>query len=392
MTGRRALLALTVALAATGVVVVRGAATQQDSPTGASVRIVTPEEGDYLSGVVMLRAEVSPPEVVGQVEELVFWVDGRVVCRLQAPPFECEWDAGRRVEARQVRVVVRTAQGQLVHTVRTGELDLSETVDVDAVQVVTVVKDAAGEFVRGLPRDAFRVYEDDVPQPLSHFASEKIPLELVAAIDISGSMKRAMPQVKSAAGQFLQGLEEGHEVTVLAFNDNLFTLARRGTDPSARARVLDRLAAWGSTALYDAIVSGLEQLSRRPGRRAMVLFTDGDDKLSHATLEAVVRRVESSDATLYMIGQGQAATNARLQELLTRLAAISGGKAFFEADADRLGGVFDDILEDLSNQYLLTYQPGEMIKDGRWRSIRVEVDGPGYEVRARQGYRPVRVR
>jgi Ca-activated chloride channel family protein len=296
------------------------------------------------------------------------------------------------VEARQVRVVVRTAQGQLVHTVRTAELDLSETVDVDAVQVVTVVKDAAGEFVRGLPRDAFRVYEDDVLQPLSHFASEKIPLELVAAIDISGSMKRAMPQVKSAAGQFLQGLEEGHEVTVLAFNDNLFTLARRGTDPSARARVLDRLAAWGSTALYDAIVSGLEQLSRRPGRRAMVLFTDGDDKLSHATLELVIRRVESSDATLYMIGQGQAATNERLQQLLVRLAATSGGKAFFEAEASALGPVFDDILEDLSNQYLLTYQPGEIVKDGRWRSIRVEVDGPGYQVRARQGYRPIRVR
>ena len=367
-------------------------ATPVSTQTEPAVHIVSPAEGAYLSGVVQLRAEITPAGSAEQVEELVFWVDGRVVCRLQAPPFECEWDAGRRVDARQIRVVVRTPGGRLVHAVRTSKLDLAETVDVDAVQVITVVKDATGGFVRGLPRAAFRVYEDDVLQALSHFASEKIPLELVTAIDISGSMKRAMPQMKAAAKQFLLGLEEGHEVTVLAFNDNLFTLARRGTDPRARARVVDRLASWGSTALYDAILSGLEQLSRRPGRRAMVLFTDGDDKLSHATLDAVVRRVESSDATLYMIGQGQAATNKELQQLLSRLATLSGGRAFFEVDAAALNQVFADILEDLSNQYLLTYQPESIIKDGGWRGIRVEVDGPGYQVRARQGYRPVRVR
>ena len=356
---------------------------------GLAIRITSPEDGAYVSGPITLRAEVSPPDAAAEVTEVVFFVDGQVVCRLHAPPFECEWDAGPRVEAHVVRVVARTGSGRLVHAVRVKKLDFTETVDVDAVQVIAVVTDAQGQFVRGLDREAFRVFEDEVAQTISHFASERIPLELVAAIDISGSMKPAMPQVKAAARRFVTSLDPSHDVTVLAFNENLFTLARRGTDPAARGRAVDRLAAWGSTALYDAILQGLDLLGRRPGRRALVAFTDGDDKLSHATMDSVVRRVESSDAALYMIGQGQAVQNASLQALLTRLAALSGGRSFFEPDAAKLGGVFDEILTDLSNQYLLTYQPGNLVRDGRWHSIRVEVDGPGYQVRARQGYRPV---
>lgn len=359
----------------------------QDTARGVSIQIVSPTEGAYLSGIVTLRAEVMPPEAVREIREVTFSVDGRVVCRLTGPPLVCEWDAGRRIEARVIRVVATLGTGRATDSVRTRRLDLTEIVDVDAVQVITVVTDAQGRFVKGLPRQAFRVYEDDVPQTIAHFASENIPLELTAAIDISGSMKMAMPQVKAAARRFLLALQPGHEVTLVAFNENLFALARRGTDPQVRTRAVDRLAAWGSTALYDAILYGFDLLSRRPGRRAMVVFTDGDDKVSHASVSSVVRRAESSDAALYMIGQGQAAENQSLQALLTRLATTSGGRAFFEMNIESLQRVFDEILDDLSNQYLLSYQPTIPVEDDRWRSIRIEVDGPGYRVRARQGYR-----
>jgi Ca-activated chloride channel family protein len=359
----------------------------QNASTAVSIRIVSPADGDYVLDLVTLRAEITPPQAVARIEEVVFSVDGRVVCRLEASPLVCEWDAGRRGEAHVIRVVATLPTGRVEATIRTKALPLDETVDVDAVQVITVVTDTQGRFVKGLPREAFHLYEDDVEQKIAHFASENVPLELAAAIDMSGSMKPAMPQVKAAVRGFLLALQPGHEVSLLAFNENLFALSQRGTDPAVRARAVDRLAAWGSTALYDAIVYGFDILSQRPGRRALVVFTDGDDKVSHATVSSVIRRVESSDAALYMIGQGQAAHNAELQALLTRLAGISGGRAFFESDAGRLVPVFDDILEELSNQYLLTYQPRIPVEDDRWRSIRVDVDGPGYQVRARQGYR-----
>jgi Ca-activated chloride channel family protein len=142
--------------------------------------------------------------------------------------------------------------------------------------------------------------------------------------------------------------------------------------------------------LYDALLHGFDLLGRRPGRRAMVVFTDGDDKVSHASVSSVVRRVESHDATLYLVGQGQAATSVPLQRLLTRLASLSGGRAFFETGTDRLNAIFGEILDDLSNQYLITYQPADQRRDDRWRTIRVEIEGAGYHVRARQGYRRCR--
>jgi len=366
------------------------ARTAQDAMAGVEIHITSPADEGYVSGVTALRAEITPLAATARLEEVTFSVDGRIVCRLTSLPLVCEWDAGERVDAHVIRVVATFPEGRVTDSVQTKSLDLAEVVDVDAVQVITVVTDGQGRFVRDLPQEAFHVFEDDAPQTIGHFESENIPLEVTAAIDISLSMKMAMPEVKAAVRRFLLSLQPGHEVTIIAFNENLWTLARRGTDPRARARVVDRLNAWGSTALYDAIMYGYDLLGQRSGRRAMVIFTDGDDKVSHATVEAVVRRAESSDATLYMIGEGQAADNPELQALLTRLADISGGRAFFETDPERLAPIFDDILQDLSNQYLISYQPTNPVVDDRWRTIRVEVDGPDYHVRARQGYRRVR--
>jgi VWFA-related protein len=379
-----------VAVCASALAQAPGTRPPEDALPGVAIRLLSPIDDAYVSGIVTLRAEITPRAAAARIAEVTFSVDGQMVCRLVAAPLACEWDAGRRVEAHVIRVVASFPEGRVTDSVRTKALDLAEIVDVDAVQVITVVTDEGGRFVSNLPREAFHVYEDGVPQTIAHFASENIPLEVTAAIDISGSMKIAMPHVKAAVRGFLLALQPGHELTLIAFNENLFTLARRGADPRTRARAVDRLAAWGSTALYDAIVYGYDLLGRRAGRRAMVVFTDGDDKVSHATEASVVRRAESSDATLYMIGQGQAADREPLQALLSRLAAISGGRAFFESDPERLAGIFDDILQDLSNQYLISYQPTGPVNDDGWRTISVEVDGPGYQVRARQGYRRIR--
>lgn len=353
-----------------------------------SVAIVSPRDGLPVAGPVQLEAETRPVEALAEVDEATFFVDGRVVCRLTRPPLACAWNAGRTIDTHLVRLVVRWKDGtRSVATARTGALSLGERVDVDAVQLTVVVQDDRGRFVRGLPQDAFQVFQDGRRQTIAHFASERVPLEVVAAIDMSGSMTEAMPQVREAASRFLAALAPDHQVTVLAFNDNVFTLSRRGTTPEARRRALARLTPWGGTALYDAILAALDVLGAQQGRRALVVFTDGADRQSHATFGDVQRRVESSDATMYMIGQGDATTNPALRRLLERLAAVSGGRAFFEARPDALDPVFVQIIEELSSQYLLSYQPDEPVRDGEWHAIRVEVDRGGYRVRARQGFR-----
>ncbi len=352
------------------------------------LRIVSPGEGTYVSGPVLLRALIDPLSSTSSVVSLTFFADGRQVCVLEQPPFECAWDAGGRVREHVIRAVALLESGQrLVQNARTKGLDFAETVDVDIVQVTAVVTDG-GRFVRGLTRKDFRVFEDDVEQEITFFGpAEKVPLELVAAIDVSGSMLRTMPAVKAAAKDFLRALAPQDQVSLLAFNDNLFTLVRRSTDAAARVRTLDRLAAWGGTALYDVTLRALDLVGRQQGRRAIVVFTDGHDESSFAKLEAVVSRVESSDATLYMIGQGDALKSETFQGVLERLANVSGGRSFATGDPGRLEKAFAEIVDDLSNQYLLAYPPKNTKRDGAWRRIRVEVAGGRHAVRARQGYR-----
>lgn len=360
------------------------------NPAGApDVRIVSPDADTYLSGPTLLRAAVEPPSAAASA---TFSVDGRQVCAIERPPFECEWDAGSNVTQRQVRFVVTLAGGgRVVRTVRTKALQFVERVDVDAVQVTVTVTDGNGQFVPGLPRTAFRVFEDGRPQTISHFTSEDVPLELVSAVDISGSMAPVMPKLKAAVKGFLAAVPSKNQVTLIGFNDSIFALARKATDPAERVRAVDRLAPWGATALYDVILRGVDMLGRQVGRKAVVIFSDGEDQGSHVALQDVERRLETSDVTLYMIGQGRGVTQSYLRTIIARLTAPTGGRAFFNESIDELQGIFEELLDELSNQYLVGYQPTNTKRDSTWREIRVEVDGYT-NVRARQGYRAVPLR
>ena len=209
----------------------------------------------------------------------------------------------------------------------------------------------------------------------------------MAAIDISGSMSPAMPKLKTAVKEFLGAVPPQDQVTLVGFNDNIITLTRKNTDPAERMKAVDRLAPWGSTALYDTILRSVEMLGRQAGRKVLIIFTDGEDQGSHATIKDVERRLQSSDVTLYMIGQGRGVTLDLLKRTMERLATPTGGRALFTDSIDELHAAFGDLLDELSNQYLLGYASNSNNgRDDGWRKIKVDVDGH-HEVRARQGYR-----
>jgi VWFA-related protein len=356
----------------------------QAPPSAARLTILSPEPDSYLSGLVTLRAALDPPDAASAV---IFFVDGRQMCVVPAAPFECRWDAGRTISEHQIRIVATLAAGgRVVQTLRTKGVSFADNEDVDAVQVTVTVTDGPRGYVRGLPASAFRVFEDGRPQEISYFANKEVPLELIAAIDISGSMGPVMLKLKRAVQEFLAAVPSGDEVTLLGFNDTVFPLARRAVNPADRVRAVDRMAPWGSTALYDLVLRSIGMLGRQTGRKALVVFTDGEDQGSHATIADVERGLQSSDVTLYMIGQGRGVTNAPLRTVMTRLATPTGGRAIFTENIDELRGAFGELLDELSNQYLLGYVPAAAHRDDRWHSITVDVDGYS-EVRARQGYR-----
>jgi VWFA-related protein len=350
------------------------------------ITILSPPNDSFVSGLTPVKVRVEPADAALVV---TLFADGRQVCTLTHQPFECEWDAGPTIAEHQVRAVAALAAGgRIVSTVRTKGVGFAEHVSVEVVQVTVTVPDGHGKFVRGIPQGAFHVSEDGRPQTITHFASEDVPLELVVAIDISGSMGPSMPKLKMAVKEFLGTVPPQHQVTLLGFNDNVLTLARKATDPADRIKAVDRLAPWGSTALYDVILRGIDMLGRQTGRKALVVFTDGEDQGSHATLSDVERRLQSSDLTLYMIGQGRGVTLESLKKVMERLAVPSGGRALFTENVDALHDAFADLLDELSNQYLLGYASTNTKRDDAWRRIKVDVDGH-HDVRARQGYRAV---
>ena len=360
-------------------------AAQAPSTNAPIFEIRFPAADTFLTGPVVLRTVVDPPSAVTRV---TFFVDAREVCVVVQPPFECDWNAGPDVVERQVRVVATLASGnRLVRTVRTQGLGVTEKVDVDVVQVTVTVTNDRGEFVAGLPQSAFHVLEDGKPQTVTYFASEDVPLELVVAVDISGSMTAAMPKLKQSVKAFLGAVPAENRLSLLGFNDTVFALTRRPTDPpEERMRAVDRLAPWGATALYDVIVRGIDMLGARTGRKALIVFSDGEDQGSHVTLDQVEQRLQASDVTLYMIGQGRALEVDRLKKIMERLSTPTGGRVFAMASIKELSGAFDTLLEELSHQYLIGYPPPGEVRDGKFHEIRVRVDGHK-NVRARTGYR-----
>jgi Ca-activated chloride channel homolog len=366
------------------------------SPLQDGVRFVAPAAGERVLGLVTVRAEVAPA-LAERVTRVSFRADGEALCARERPPFECEWDAGSGDAVHVLRAVAELSDGgRRIATIRTaatrrtpagGRGGLTVAADVNVVQVIAIVTDAKGRFVSGLGESAFRVFEDEAPQSVSHLIGEGAPREVVVAVDMSSSMTDAMPQVRKAVRAFLTALRPDDQLTLLAFNDNVFTLARRETDAGARLRAVDRLAPWGGTALYDVLLRAMEMLSHRKGRKVLVVFTDGEDQSSRASLADVERRAEVNDAPIYMIGQGRGTTDSRLRDILEKLARMSGGRAFHTDHMDELEPAFAEIVAELDNQYLLGYEPANPARDGSWRRIRLEVDGPGRRVRARQGYR-----
>jgi Ca-activated chloride channel family protein len=374
----------TFTMSAVGVSLLTVALAAAQTPASAvDAQLVSPIDGSYASGPTPLVAHVEPASAVSTV---VFSVDGRQVCSLTTPPFVCDWNAGSAVDEHQIRLVVNLAAGgRVVRTVSTQALGYVDAVSVEAVQLTAVVtKD--NRFVRGLTNDAFRVFEDDKLQSIVHFSSQEVPLELVLAIDMSTSVTPAMDSIKTALKEFLGAIAPTDHVTLLAFNSNIYTLSRRETNPAERIKAVDALAPNGPTALYDVIIRGVDLLGQQTGRKALVVFTDGEDQGSNAGLNDVEERLKGSDVTLYMVGEGRGLQVEALKRGMQKLAEPSGGRVFLTDKAEELHTLFTELRSELSNQYVLGYVSTNVKRDGSWRKLRVETPGKG-QVRTRDGYR-----
>ena len=361
-------------------------------PAGAqpplALEIVSPPEGSYISDRITIEARISPAERRRDVTEITFFVDGRLICRSRdVDQPRCAWDAGSVVRPHQFRIVASMTSGErVVATRRTRDIEVNEAVSVQVVQINALVSDRSGTPISGLKPAQFRVMEDGVAQKILHFAAEEAPLEIVIAVDISGSMGAALEEVKRAVRQFIAKLKPADQVTLVAFNEEMFVLAQREQDRARLSEAIDRLSVFGGTTLYDVIIRSLEMLSRQPGRRSLIVFSDGEDQSSQASFAAVDRALRSSDATLFMVALGRGREVADLRETVQALAEPTGGRGLFADTPADLDDAFAELLSELTHQYLIGFESTNPAKDGAWRKLEVDVPGTSYRVRARQGY------
>jgi VWFA-related protein len=271
-------------------------------------------------------------------------------------------------------------------------------VSVDVVSVTAVVFDKSGKPVRGLgPRDV-QLFENGVRQDVSYFReassqgdpAERVPLSVVLVLDTSGSMKPNLRFLQEAVLSFVYKLEEIDTALVVSFNDSVKGSAEFTGDTDRLERFVEGLQAWGGTSLYDAIHYSLERIKDQPGRKAVIVFSDGDDTTSSMEDREVVDYARAVEATVYSIGFKAFGTRGP-RGFLRKIANETGGQFFAPDKVGDLIRVFNEISEELKNHYLLAYTP-KIPADGTWREITLKVDRPGTEVRVRKGYFAVKRR
>jgi VWFA-related protein len=269
---------------------------------------------------------------------------------------------------------------------------LRTSIEVTAVTVT--VRDADGRLAPDLPSSAFTVFEDGQPQPITQFTDERVPVGLGLLLDISDSMfGQRIRDARAAVERFLlESLSQEDALFVMTFN-HAPRLLTPWTTPAEAVTVrngLDTIRPSGGTAIYDAVLTALPVIDRRPrDRAALVIISDGADTASDASLRDVRSALLRTDAFIYAIAIDspvRQAINTRVNaEALGEITNQSGGRTEVVHDSADLAAATARIAEELNTQYVIGYSsphPG----DGKFHGIRVKVDRPGYKVRARNGY------
>lgn len=252
----------------------------------------------------------------------------------------------------------------------------------ELVEVYATVTDAKGRFVTDLARDEFAILEDGVPQTIATFADGEQPVSIALAVDRSWSMANGQLQAAQRGGrELLLELGDADRAMLVAIGSDVEVPAPLTNDRQAVDAALQSLDAWGSTALHDAVVTAFDAIEPAPGRRALVLVSDGLERNSRRTADEVLARVRASDVLAYPL-----VLQRKIPDVLDRLAAATGGRAERVRRLGDLPAVMRRVATELRHQYLLGYQPQRPSRVGEYRRIEVRVARPGHQVRARAGY------
>lgn len=274
------------------------------------------------------------------------------------------------------------------------------------VNLTVTVRGLDGKLLRDLTAKDFTVFEDDKPQNIQFFArvfdpsraddegQEGAPdptaIDLGMLFDTSSSMADVLKLSQNAASQFLESIPRARELTTVFFDSDIRLSRYTGESQQGLFERLHKSKGSGDTLLYDSIAVYLSRISDDPGRKIVVIFTDGEDYKSLINVTELKELVRSSTVTIYPILFGGNYSNAssglRAKALMRELADLTGGDVFSPATFKDLAPIYQGLLDELAAQYVIGYVPQGDAAPGDHR-LRVEINRTGARARSRSGYR-----
>ncbi len=268
-------------------------------------------------------------------------------------------------------------------------------VDVDLVLVPVTITDPMNRLVTGLDKENFQLYEGNASQEIRTFSAEDAPVSLGVIFDSSGSMSTKMDRAKEAVIEFFKTANPQDEFFMITFNDEPDEITDFTNSVDDIQNRLVFAVPRKRTALLDAIYMGISKMRHaKYPKKALLIISDGGDNHSRYTENEIKSLVKEADVMIYAIGiydRYASAVEERLgPQLLSDITELTGGRAFTIDNPNDLGDVATKIGVELRNQYVLGYRPSKVVRDGKWRKIKVKLlppkGLPPLKVYARTGY------
>jgi VWFA-related protein len=266
----------------------------------------------------------------------------------------------------------------------------------DLVVLHVNVFDGRSDAVPNLPETAFKVFEDGQPQQITFFTGADVPVSAGLILDASGSMIAREHMILAGGTAFARSSHPQDELFTIHFNETIkYGLPASVAFTTNPALLHSALAAYrpgGRTALYDAVIAGLEHLEdAMHQKRVLVVLSDGEDNASRHSEKDMIERARDSDAIIYTVSNA----NRRIgmpgnPGVLRKLADATGGVAYFPSSDGKVVEAFDELAGNIRRGYSIGYVPGNPKHDGGYRRVKVTVSAQGrrnLSVRTRDGYR-----
>ena len=339
------------------------------------------------SGSELSASIVKPPELA--ITNVEFFVGEEKVASVHAEPWSAPFDAAKK--AVYARVAVHASDGEEANDVLFFGSGPSGKVDVTLQQIPMSVAGSG----RAPALDQLTLLDDGEPRKIEALVpAADQPLSVILLIDYSESMIEEMPVVKAAAKQFAQRLLRPNDrIALVGFNDRVFWLTPFTNDFNAVARAIDTVKPGGETHLYDTAIEMLFELQKQPGRRALVVFTDGVDQGSKFKLDHLIHYARYAGVPLYPIIKNRVLMKfmrfgiGYLQvRKIANIAKDTGATYFIISRESELPAVYDRLAQELREQYVLQFYSDPSEAD-TWHSLLLRSSG-GQDLRIPKGYFP----